>query len=176
MTHTDLWNFFQMSSLWKLGSEEFIKDLWVAKAIWDGGFPASSLCQTERFPNLKSATLTGTHPQSLITWPYSCRTFLSMELHFFLSGSVIHMRSISGEEDLFHHINAEGFLETKPLHYVVPSDLRPCIVCFSSPSLRHMFVALVCLCIMLAGTDVTDAHYVLWIRTAFLWALLLSLI
>ncbi len=30
MTHTDLWNLFQMSSLWKLGSEEFIRDLWVA--------------------------------------------------------------------------------------------------------------------------------------------------
>lgn len=28
--HADLWNLFQMSSLWKLGSEEFIRDLWVA--------------------------------------------------------------------------------------------------------------------------------------------------
>ncbi len=76
--------------------------------------------------------------QNLFLWSY-------------LVSNVIHMRSISGEEDLFHHINAEGFLETKPLHYVMPSDLRPCIVCFSSPSLRHMCVTLVCVCVYHAG-------------------------
>jgi len=30
MTHADLWNLPRMSSLWKLGWEEFIKHLWVA--------------------------------------------------------------------------------------------------------------------------------------------------
>lgn len=76
--------------------------------------------------------------QSLFLWSY-------------LVSNVIHTRSISGEEDFFHHINAEGFLETKPLHYVMPSDLRPCVVGFSSPSLRRMCVALACVCVYHAG-------------------------
>lgn len=125
----------------------------------------SSLCQTEPFPNRKFVTVTGTHPQSLITWPYSCWSFLwSCIVDFF----VLHQ----WRRDSFHHTDAQGFLKTKPLQRAMPSDHRPQIVCLIPSPQAHTHTH-VCVCIMLAGVDITDAHYVLCMRPTFYMSLVI---
>lgn len=135
----------------------------------------SSLCQTEPFPNRKFVTVTGTHPQSLITWPYSCwSSFFGVILW-------ISLCYISGEEDSFHHTDAQGFLKTKPLQRVMPSDHGPQIVCLTPFPQAHIHTH-VCvyhvgrrwhnwctLCVMHEASLLYEPRYCHWYNV---WALL----
>lgn len=148
------------------------------------------LCQTELFPNLKSAPLSGTHPQSLIMWRcyYRCNSY-PFRLNFLRYNYVCELCmfvlrlsrtsicNVSGLIILTRGFPWAHFCKTKPLHYAVPPELRPSSVCLGSHSLRHAWLWCVCtVCITVAGIDIADAHYALCIWSAFLQTLLLTLI
>lgn len=66
-------------------------------------------------------------------------------------------------------------LEQKGSHYLQPPDLSPWYVSASMASPSGMYRFIRWMCIMLAGIDMVDAHYALWIRPALVMVIVLSL-
>lgn len=119
-----------------------------------------SLCQTEPFPKSEICN-TPTIANYFDPIPAEPFFFILFLWSYFV-------RSISGEEDVFHRINAEAFpwdkaasplsraLRLQTLHRLLQSPSPQAHVCSLD--------VCVCVCIMLPGVDITDAHYALCMR------------